>query len=226
MNWTQRITPSRTARLVIAVGLIGTVVTGVAVAASPSTAYKACSTKKHVLALASSKGKCHAGSTKVTIGARGPKGAPGAAGTQGVQGDQGDQGVQGDQGPAGPDLPGYLDFVTSPSFTKGNNDVTIATLSLPKGTFMITADVDLHGDLNSSAIPDVTCSLDAGLDQNTSDVTVPAGSGYVGVSLVAAATFVGAGNATIVCNNHNTAVFAANAQIMATPAGSVNYATS
>jgi hypothetical protein len=223
MTWTQRLTSSRAITTVIAAGLVGTVLTGAALAASPSSAYKACSNNKHVLALASHKGKCHAGFAKVTVGARGPKGAQGEPGPQGVQGVQGDQGIQ---GPAGPALPGYLDSVTSPSFDKGNSDVTIANLSLPKGTFMITGMVDLHGDLNSAAIPDVTCTLEAGLDQTKTDVTVPAGSGYVDVSLVAAVTYIGAGSASIVCNNHNTAVFAANAQIMATPAGSVNYATS
>jgi hypothetical protein len=211
---------SRLATATIAVGLVATLAGSVtvAIATTPAKSFKACSSSKDVLALANAKGKCKSGFTKVTLSARGPKGAQGLPGAPGAPGGKGDKG---DQGDPGPELPGYLDYQNGPSFDKGTGDVQLADLSLPAGTYMVTASVALTGDQSGSAL--VTCTLEAGIVQDVVATTVPADDGSTSVALVSALTLQAASDVAVECNNHNTAVFANNVRIMAAPAGSVTF---
>ncbi len=64
---------SHLAKVTTGVGLVATLASAltVAVASTPAKAFTACASKKGVLALASSTGKCKPGFTKVTVDSRG-----------------------------------------------------------------------------------------------------------------------------------------------------------
>jgi hypothetical protein len=81
--------------------------TGIAVgqAASKTKSYTACATKKNVLTLSNSKGKCARGTHVVRLSARGPAGPAGPKGHTGATGPKGSTGVAGPPGPFPATLP-------------------------------------------------------------------------------------------------------------------------
>lgn len=102
------------------------------------------------------------------IGPAGPEGAPGPAGPQGAQGPAGatgETGATGAQGPAGPAGPsgaastgfgkwGHVGMVSSGGYA------SIASESLPAGSFVIFAAVRVYGTGSSTdEVPEVWCSI-------------------------------------------------------------------
>ena len=109
-SWSRfrRPTLGRASAIAISLSVLVAGGVGVAVAAGTTTGAKACQTGDKVLVLRNTKGKCPAGSTAVTLGARGPagpagvQGPEGPAGAKGAKGDTGATGAQGPQGDVGP----------------------------------------------------------------------------------------------------------------------------
>ena len=102
-------------------------------------------------------------------GPPGAKGDPGAAGAQGVKGDTGAQGPQGEQGPQGAKGdtgPSGVRFtaglLTSPTIS--DNRVTVVSLSLPAGTYLVqgTVEVDALDGLDA----DGECTVGNGRGAN------------------------------------------------------------
>lgn len=94
-------------------------------------------------------------------GAVGPKGDTGPQGPQGDQGDQGapgPQGAKGDTGPAGPaSFTDVQQIVVDLANVPNGDDTTIATLPLPEGHYVITADATVHNQSND--VNNWTCGL-------------------------------------------------------------------
>jgi hypothetical protein len=85
-------------------------------------------------------------------GKRGPAGAAGAAGTAGAAG------AKGDKGDAGPSH-SYTDIGVSTLFNgTANNDTTVASVTVPAGTYVIKADVLANNNLASQQT--FTCRLE------------------------------------------------------------------
>lgn len=85
-------------------------------------------------------------------GTAGPKGDPGPQGPTGAKGDPGapgPQGAKGDPGPAGPAHTTDIQQVTKDRADVPNgDDTTIATLTLPSGHYVLTADATVHNQSN------------------------------------------------------------------------------
>jgi hypothetical protein len=82
----RRFASSSAAAVVIAVGLTATLTTGISYASLKTHGAKACLTKTGELRLATARGKCPHGDSKVTVSGPGAKGAPGARGATGPVG--------------------------------------------------------------------------------------------------------------------------------------------
>jgi hypothetical protein len=157
-------------------------------------------------------------------GLTGPKGAMGDVGPRGAQGVQGDpggppgpQGVPGEKGETGaqgpPGDPGLVAGFAASSPTPlgfsstASTDVTVQTLALPAGDYIITARTMVHP---TSADTNVGCTLNAGgtaIDSTGSGLDAAAGGlppGDTSVTLNSAATLPTAGNATLVCHTAAT----------------------
>lgn len=72
-------------------------------------------------------------------GPQGPQGPQGAAGPQGPQGVSGPQGPQGPTGPAGPSGTSHAYATTDALVHYGLSNVTVQSLSLPAGTYLVWA---------------------------------------------------------------------------------------
>jgi hypothetical protein len=145
-----RLTVRRVTLLLAGAALLLT--TGIAVgqAASKTPTYTACATKKNVLTLSNSKGKCARGTHVVKLSAKGPAGPPGV------------QGPKGDIGPAGP-FP-----TTLPSRRTITGSFSISGATAPDfGNVSFT--YPLAGPLDATHTPSVS-------DSGTSDPTHCAGS--------------------------------------------------
>jgi hypothetical protein len=184
---------SHLAKVAIGVGLVATLASALtfAVASTPGKAFSACASKKGVLALASSTGRCKPRFTKVTIDSRGPKGAT---------------------GPAGPDKAGYDDYVAAPSFPANTED-TLASLKLPSGSYLITAKVALVSE-GTAAL--VRCFLDVGEAEDATTIGVDSGA-YDAVPLEIGVKLSAATDAELNCSSGGIAVTADNAAIIAAP---------
>jgi hypothetical protein len=100
--------------------------------------------------LLKSNGNCPSGTTKIRLGARGQIGPTGA---------KGQRGPKGPGGPAGPS-DAYQQAVSSLMITA--SDLTnIAALSLPAGSYVITATQKVHNESDTNTAP-VNCLLDLG----------------------------------------------------------------
>jgi len=98
------------------------------------------------------------------LGPQGPQGGPGAKGDTGPVGPQGDKGdvgpagPQGDKGDTGPAGPAHVTNILQVSVDRADvpngNDTTVATLSLPQGHYVITADATAHNQSNDVNIWD------------------------------------------------------------------------
>jgi len=181
------------------------------------------------------------GTFGVTLGAVGPTGPAGPAGPQGPSGPQGATGPQGAQGPTGPQGPpgpagpshAYsascllpsCSGVTIPGQGASPQFVTILSVSLPSGSYVITAKTDLawDGGLLNNPCQLVTESapvvvLDSTMPSNGNPVTNLANSATATLSgpdsiLFQCAGITGAGQA---------AVTVTNSQLVATQVNGVN----
>ena len=88
-------------------------------------------------------------------GPQGATGADGATGATGPQGPAGATGATGPQGLTGPGAEGYADQ-TATAVSIGTSDVTLATLSLPAGSYLLTAKASL---IRTSGSGTTTCTL-------------------------------------------------------------------
>jgi Collagen triple helix repeat (20 copies) len=92
-------------------------------------------------------------------GDTGPTGAAGATGATGSQGPKGDTGATGPQGPAGVSSVQQVAFPFT-QLTVPNTDTTVASLSLPAGTYLISVTGDASAFTNATA--SLTCSFTPG----------------------------------------------------------------
>jgi hypothetical protein len=85
-------------------------------------------------------------------GIAGPKGDTGPQGPTGAKGDQGAPGPQGAKGDTGPAGPAHFTDIQQISIDRADvpngNDTTVATLNLPQGHYVITADATAHNKSN------------------------------------------------------------------------------
>lgn len=150
-------------------------------------------------------------------GDQGPQGPAGVAGPAGAQGPQGPQGIVGPQGPAGPD--GIVNaYATTVGATAPSDGPDVAgPLTLPPGTYAISAKVWMKnehtdsGDVNVPHLHYVRCSLVATLtnsatvvDADTTQVTIlptmASSAGAAAASFNLAGTFGGTTTVTLRCN--------------------------
>jgi hypothetical protein len=96
-------------------------------------------------------------------GPQGPIGPQGPAGAQGPRGPQGVQGPQGIQGPVGPAGPSHAYAASCPNcnLTIGNRSPSLATLTLPSGSYVVMAKTAISGTNHNAQ---VSCHL---LDDTT-----------------------------------------------------------
>ena len=87
--------------------------------------------------------------TQGVPGIKGDTGPQGPAGDKGDQGAPGAQGAKGDTGPTGPAHSTDIKQVSVDHADVPNgNDTTIATLNVPQGHYVITADATVHNESN------------------------------------------------------------------------------
>jgi hypothetical protein len=143
------------AAVAIAVTAAGVAGAGVGVAATrtPPT-YRACSTSKHVLTLATAKGRCAKGTHPVNLSTQGPAGPPGATGPQGLPGATGTTGPKGDTGPAGnPNTTAFDSGVQAPTSGPIYLDVaTVGGLTLQMACEGVAATGATFADLRFNSI--------------------------------------------------------------------------
>jgi hypothetical protein len=168
----------------IAVTLIGGV--AAAVTSNPTTA-KACVTSGGALRLSTS-GKCAAGQTSITLGAKGPQGATGARGPKGATGARGPQGATGPAGTAQrinfsqvtPEVSvthalataGPVTVSASCSGTTPPGNTTSLALSVNGGTVPVTfTATDVSSDL--AVAPTVTTTLVQGSAGSLASAALP-----------------------------------------------------
>jgi Collagen triple helix repeat (20 copies) len=155
---------------VVAGALIATMATGITYAATTSHGVHACVSKKDQLGLPNKHGKCAAGYTATTLGARGPAGARGRAGARGPQGDPGEQGIQGiqgvkgDSGTAGPPHLYYNSVQLTGSIADSAHPTSSAQVTVPTGTYQVSTVADLRA---TTAGTQVDCFVSAGSSTGT-----------------------------------------------------------
>ena len=154
-------------------------------------------------------------------GERGPRGLVGPAGDPGpvgLQGDQGDTGERGDIGPAGP-TEAYWESFFEPSFV--DNQITwIYSTSVPAGTYTVTAVVSLEMPFNGLGV--VACTVGDSMRQRT--WMISNGGMKSQLVVIGAVTVPIDATLDVVCLNEEstTNVYAHNAQIIATPVGTLH----
>jgi hypothetical protein len=90
-------------------------------------------------------------------GATGPTGPQGAQGPQGIQGVKGDKGDRGDKGDTGPSDGFVARDASSTPIGTGPDPTIVQTLSLPPGSYIVNASVEIG---NTSGLANiVSCSL-------------------------------------------------------------------
>jgi hypothetical protein len=146
-------------------------------------------------------------------GDRGPAGVAGPAGLTGPKGATGDKGAKGDPGIQGvPGASGGAGFFASdvtpvPFATTSDANVTVQTLALAAGKYIITARTMAH---NTAPATDssLNCTLSAGgtaIDSTGSGQDIAAGGGVdTSVTLNSAADLAAPGDATLVCHSSGT----------------------
>lgn len=94
-------------------------------------------------------------------GAAGADGAQGPAGPEGPAGPQGPAGVAGPQGTAGADGtgPAWLDVGEATVYAASDTH-TLATVSLPAGTYLLTAQVFITNGASSGTVSVLTCTYE------------------------------------------------------------------
>jgi hypothetical protein len=130
------------------------------------------------------------------VGPQGPIGATGAQGPAGANGSNGATGAQGPTGPTGPQGPSGLSnaYTTStvqtsslpPIGNGGSGSGTIATLSLPAGSFVVSSNVLVSFSVSEGLSEDIAVSASCnilGTGQGTGVLIIPYGSGGTGSSL-------------------------------------------
>jgi hypothetical protein len=106
-------------------------------------------------------------------GAAGSAGAPGETGAAGPQGPEGPEGpagpagetgAAGPQGPAGADGtgPAWLD-IGEPTVYTASDTHTLATVTLPAGTYLLSAQVYVTNGASSNSVSFLTCTYEAAL---------------------------------------------------------------
>jgi hypothetical protein len=169
--------------------------------------------KNHSLLAADFKlGQLPAG-PKGAQGDRGPAGVAGPAGLTGPKGATGDKGAKGDPGTQGvPGASGGAGFFASdvppvPFATTSDANVTVQTLALAAGKYIITARTMAH---NTAPATDssLNCTLNAGgtpIDSTGSGQDIAAGGGVdTSVTLNNAVDLAAPGDATLVCHSSGT----------------------
>jgi hypothetical protein len=136
----------------------------------------------------------------------------GAQGAQGARGDTGSQGLKGDTGPPGQDgqdggqgARGPSDGYISRNNTGGSSMVgttpgTVGTLSLPAGSYIVTANTrDQNGSTTTDV--DMTCTLTVGSSTDVKNFALghTATDNYALVPLTTGATLAASGSATVSC---------------------------
>jgi len=133
------------------------------------------------------------------VGATGATGAQGAAGATGAQGPIGFTGATGAQGPVGPGADGWVNTTAAgQSFT--TTEVTLATLNLPTGTYLLSAKASIQRTAGSQG---TVCTLYNGatvLDQLTNQTST---IGELAV-LEGSVTLATAGTITMRCNGQTS----------------------
>lgn len=146
-------------------------------------------------------------------GDRGPAGVAGPAGLTGPKGATGDKGAKGEPGAKGdPGASGGAGFFAPavtpvPFATTSDANVTVQTLALAAGKYIITARTMAH---NTAPATDssLNCTLNAGgtpIDSTGSGQDIAAGGGVdTSVTLNNAVDLATSGDATLVCHSSGT----------------------
>ncbi len=133
-------------------------------------------------------------------GPRGPRGLKGAKGPAGAAGPAGPAGAAGSPGPAGPVGPsdGFVQLAKGPlSFVAGGGTTTPVTLSVPAGSYVLTATADVEAAQTTGGT--VLCALNAEGDSDDALITLfPKNWGEV--TLAVGHTFGQAGTVTFACD--------------------------
>ncbi len=193
--------------------MLGLVVggTATAVAVSQAKAVKVCVTKSGVVRAADAKGKCPKATKKRAIAVRGPVGARGA---------------QGVRGPAGTPAAIHAWSTSAASVLVDDYDEDIATLTLPAGSYVLSASVDIENwGLPSGyqgGISVVSCRIPG---YETASIYLSPNGTYIGEpeSFSLDSTFVHAGGpVTLECNRVWNSAMVRKASFVATKVGGVN----
>lgn len=170
--------------LFVALGGTGYAATG---GFSQGGALKACVNEEGRLKLVKPGGRCHKGQKAVSWSQTGPKGATGDPGASGAAGAVGGPGPQGPQGPSqvfeasheGPDT-----LVSS----KGFELKTLATLTVPVGSYAASASATLSGSITLEE--EVICHLDNAQtgDEASNVITLIPGGAFRAFNTVALET--------------------------------------
>jgi hypothetical protein len=154
----------------------------------------------------------------------GPAGPKGANGLNGANGAKGDPGPQGPAGANGTTAEGFS-ILNAGTLAFGAGNVTVQSLSLPAGKYIIAAHTMAH---NSDTVndSDIKCALNAGGGEIDSlgavGGDVAAAIADTSVNLQGAATLASAGNATLVCSTSLTSGTYLQRSITAVKVGTLN----
>ena len=149
------------------------------------------------------------------VGPEGPQGVPGVNGTNGTNGADGADGMDGAPGARGPSDAFVADAGLDPQeFAVSNNEVTVATLSLPEGNYTLDAKV-LVGN-RDAADAQILCQLQFGISGGIDIATVrltaggPYTTGSIAMLPLAGSLVVGPEGQTvhIQCGSTNPGGFA------------------
>jgi hypothetical protein len=211
--------------LLMAAG-IGLAITAIPQNASAQAIY-ACTTSTGTLYVVSAGTTCPGGRPLLTWSVTGPQGPPGPTGATGATGATGPAGPAGPTGPAGP--PGTSDvyIVQSETVTgrmNNNNPTLVASLSVPPGSYFVTAivpvindDADSQpGNCNLSIAPSTPGFSNLG----SADAVLPGESTTERLVVMGTGTFAIMTTITVNCSGFNWQAFKAG--IVAIKVGAVH----
>ena len=167
-------------------------------------------------------------SPKVLRKLHGAKGRTGATGKQGVQGAPGSTGPEGRQGPVGPSN-AYTAVNTAFVETKFPEDVTVASVAVPAGSYVVTAKALAINETKARVLAGCELLNDVNETKDSSSETPePIGgtsfNGRAIVSLLVAGTLAAPGHWRLDCSSSNVAenVKFTEAQLSAVQVGSLS----
>lgn len=215
--------------------LLAAAVPAIAIAASGSVTYYACVARKTgTLKVVAKTTKCAKGEHKISWNNVGPQGSPGpsgspgspgASGPSGPPGPSGSPGLQGSPGPSGsPGAPGTVDGYVDTNLSgvaslgQGVYQTVVATLTLPSGSYIVTASAVALDDTEADQVDCQLFEGSAGIGGGTEVFVTPTEYGQ-NIALTAGAA--SGGTVTLRCNDANATAAVRSVVLTAIPASTL-----